>query len=86
MEYIKELIARANLGNWDAWSMQYRVLAVVVGLLVAYWALRVMLPAMLRILTPFIFLALLLGAVWMLYPAETCSVEILSKLPIICAR
>ena len=86
MEYVKELAARANLGSWDSWSSQYRVLAVVVGLLVAYWALRVMVPAVLRIVRPFLFLAIVLVAVWALFPAETCSIEFLSKLPLLCAR
>lgn len=86
MEYLKELAARANLGNWDSWSPQYRVLAVVVGLLVAYWALRMTVPAVLRNLRPFLFLAIVLAAVWALFPAETCSIEFLSKLPILCAR
>jgi multisubunit Na+/H+ antiporter MnhE subunit len=86
VEYVKELAARAKLGSWDSWSSQYRVLAVVVGLLVAYWALRVMVPAVLRIVRPFLFLAIVLVAVWALYPAETCSIEFLSKLPILCAR
>jgi hypothetical protein len=84
--YFKELAARANLGSWDSWSTQYRLLAVVLGLLVAYWALRVMVPAVLRILRPFLFLAIVLAAVWALYPTETCSIEFLSKLPILCAR
>jgi hypothetical protein len=35
VEYVKELAARSHLGSWDSWSTQYRVLAVVVGLLVA---------------------------------------------------
>ena len=86
MEYLEELAARANLGNWNSWSTQYRVLAVVVGLLVAYWALRVMVPAVLRILRPFLFLAIVLAAVWALFPTETCSIEFLSKLPLLCAR
>ena len=86
MEYLKELANRAKLGNWDSWSPQYRVLAVVVGLLVAYWALRMTVPAVLRILRPFLFLAIVLAAVWALFPAETCSIEFLSKLPILCAR
>lgn len=86
MEYLKELAARANLGNWNSWSTRYRVLAVVVGLVVAYWALRVMVPAVLRVLRPFLFLAIVLAAVWALFPAETCSIEFLSKLPLLCAR
>ena len=86
MEYLKELIARANLGTWDSWSTQYRLLAVVVGLLAAYWALRVMLPAVLRVLRPFLFLAIVLAAVWLLYPTETCSIEFLSRLPVLCAH
>lgn len=85
MEQLKELFARANLGTWDSWSMQYRVLGVVIGLLVAYWALQVLLPVVLRVLRPFIFLAIILAAVWALFPTETCSVEILSKIPMLCA-
>jgi hypothetical protein len=86
VEYLKELANRAKLWNWDSWSPQYRVLAVVVGLLVAYWALRMTVPAVLRILRPFLFLAIVLAAVWALFPAETCSIEFLSKLPVLCAR
>ena len=86
MEYVKELAARAHLGSWDSWSTQYRVLAAVVGLLVAYWALRVMVPTVLRILQPVLFLAIVLAAVWALFPAETCSIEFLSRLPVLCAR
>lgn len=86
MEYLKELANRAKLGNWDSWSPQYRVLAVVVGLLVAYWALRMTVPAVLRILRPFLFLAIVLAAVWALFPTETCSIAFLSKLPVLCAR
>ncbi len=86
MEYVKELAARAQLGSWDSWSTQYRVLAVVVGLLVAYWALRVMVPTVLRILWPVLFLAIVLAAVWALFPAETCSIEFLSRVPLLCAH
>jgi multisubunit Na+/H+ antiporter MnhE subunit len=86
VEYLRELANRANLGSWDSWNTQYRLLAVVVGLLVAYLALRMMVPAVLRILRPFLFLAIVLLAVWALYPTETCSIEFLSKLPILCAR
>jgi hypothetical protein len=86
VEYLKELIARANLGTWDSWSTQYRLLAVIVGLLAAYWALRVMLPAVLRVMRPFLFLAIVLAAVWVLYPTETCSIELLSRLPVLCAH
>ncbi len=66
--------------------MQYRVLAVVIALLVAYWALQVLLPVVLRVLRPFIFLAIILFAVWALFPAEVCSLDILSKIPKLCAR
>ena len=86
MEYVNELLTRANLGTWDSWSMQYRVLAVVVGLLIAYWALQILLPVVLRVLRPVIFLAIILVAVWALFPAEVCSLEMLSKIPKICAR
>ena len=86
MEYFKELAARANLGSWDSWSIQYRVLAVILGLLVAYTALRLMVLAMFRLLRPILFLAVVLAAVWALFPTETCSIEILSRLPMLCAR
>jgi hypothetical protein len=86
VEYLKELANRANLGSWDSWSTQYRLLAVVVSLLVVYWALRVMVPAVLRILRPFLFLAIVLAAIWVLFPTETCSIELLSRLPVLCAR
>ena len=86
MEYVKELAARAQLGSWDSWSTQYRVLAAVVGLLVAYWALRAIVPTVLRILRPVLFLAIVVAAVWALFPTETCSIEFLSRLPVLCAR
>ena len=86
MEYLKELAARVDLATWNSWSMQYRVLAVVVGLLVAYLVLRAILPAVLRLVRWVIFLALVLFAVWVLFPTESCSIEVLSKLPILCAR
>jgi hypothetical protein len=86
VEYLRELAHRAGLGGWDSWSTQYRVLAVVVGLLLAYWAIRALLPAVLRLLWPALFLAVVLVAVWALFPAEICSISFLSKLPVLCAR
>ena len=66
--------------------MQYRVLAVVIGLFLAYWALQILLPVVLRVLRPFIFLAIILVAVWALFPAEVCSLQMLSNIPKLCAR
>ena len=86
MDYLKELLNRAGLGSWETWSTQYRVLAVVVGLLVAYWGLRVIVPTVLRILRPALFLVIVLAAVWVLFPNEICSIEIFSKVPLICAK
>jgi hypothetical protein len=86
VEYLKELLNRAGLGSWETWSTQYRVLAVVVGLLVAYWGLRVVVPTVLRILRPALFLVIVLAAVWVLFPNEVCSIEIFSKVPLICAK
>ena len=86
MEYLKELANRADFSAWQSWSMQYRVLAVVVGLLVAWLALRSVLPAVLRLLRPALFVVIVLIAVWALFPAETCSIEILARLPKLCAR
>lgn len=87
MDYLKELAGRANLiATWDAWSPAYRVLAIAVGLAVAYWALRIVVPAVVRILRPVLFLVFVLAAVWALFPEATCSIELISKLPVICAR
>ena len=86
MEYLNELLARANLGPWDSWSMQYRVLAAVVGLLVGYWVLQLLLPVVFRVLRPFVFLAVILAAVWALFSTEVCSIEALSKIPKLCVR
>ena len=86
MDFLKDLIQRANLGNWDSWSTQYRILAVVVGLHVALSVLRIMVPAMLRLLRPALFLVVVLVAVWALYPAETCSIDFIAKLPGLCKR
>lgn len=86
MDRVNDLLARADLAHWESWSMQYRVLAVVLGLLAAYWTLSVVIPVVLRVLRPFIFAAIVLVAVWALFPKETCSIEIVSKIPIICAR
>jgi len=86
VEYLRELAQRADLGAWQSWSMQYRVLAVVVGLLVAYLVLRAVLPVVLRLLRPALFIVIVLFAVWALFPAEICSIEVLAKLPKLCAR
>lgn len=87
MDYLRELAGRANLSaSWEAWSPTYRVLAIAVGLVVAYWALRFALPAVLRIFRPVLFVAFALAAVWVLFPEATCSIELISKLPVVCAR
>ena len=87
MEYLKELASRADLGTtWDSWSTQYRVLAVIVALLVAYVALRSVVPAVLRILRPGLFVVIVLLGVWALFPTEICSIELLSRLPLLCRR
>jgi len=86
LDYLKELAARADLGTWETWSTQYRVLAVLVLLVIAYTAIRAVVPTVLRLLKPALFIAVVLIAVWALYPAEICSVEALSKLPFFCAR
>jgi hypothetical protein len=86
VEYLEELARRANLDAWEQWSIQYRVLAVVVGLLVAYWALSALVPTILRVLRPLLFLAVVLAAVWALYPKEFCSIGIFATLPLLCAQ
>ena len=87
MDYLKELAGRANLiATWEAWSPAYRILAVAVGLAFAYWALRVLIPAVLGVLRPVLLVAFALAAVWALVPEATCSIEFISKLPAICAR
>jgi hypothetical protein len=87
VEYLKELANRADLGTiWDSWSTQYRVLAVIVVLIVAYFALRSVVPAVLRMLRPGLFLVIVLLGVWALFPTEICSIEFLSRLPLLCRR
>jgi hypothetical protein len=87
MDYLKELAARANLNaTWEAWTPEYRVLAIAVALVFAYWALRVAVPAVVRILRPVLLVAFVLAAVWALFPEQTCSIEVLAKLPVICSR
>jgi len=86
VEYLKELAGRADLGSWDAWSTQQRVLAAVIGLLLAYGVLRLVVPTLLRILRPALVVALGLLALWAIFPAETCSIEFLATLPVLCAR
>ena len=85
MEYLKELANRADLAaTWNSWSTQYRVLAVIVGLLVAYFALRSLVPAVLRMLRPGLFILIVLLGVWALFPAEICSIEFMARLPMLC--
>ena len=87
MEYLKELANRADLGAaWASWSTQYRVLAVIVALLAAYLALRSVVPVVLRLLRPGLLIMIGLLGVWALFPAETCSIELLSRLPMLCRR
>ena len=87
MDYLKELIGRTNLsGAWETWSPAYRVLAIAIGLAVAYWALRVAVPVVLQALRPALFVVFVLAAVWALFPEATCSIQLFSKLPILCAR
>jgi hypothetical protein len=87
MDYLKELAGRANLSaSWDAWTPEYRVLAIAVALALAYWGLRVVVPAVLRVLRPVFIVAFLLGAVWALFPEATCSIGLISKLPVVCSR
>jgi hypothetical protein len=87
VEYLKELANRADLGTiWDSWSTQYRVLAVIVALLAAYFALRSVVPAVLRMLRPGLYIVIVLLGVWALFPTETCSIEFLSRLPLLCRR
>ena len=59
---------------------------VILGLFALYLLVRVAGPTVLRILRPLLLLAFVLAALWALYPAEMCSIEFLSKLPILCAR
>lgn len=87
MDYLKELAARANLSaTWEAWTPEYRVLAIAVALVFAYWALRVAVPAVVRILRPVLLVAFVFGAVWALFPEATCSIDLISKLPVLCSR
>jgi multisubunit Na+/H+ antiporter MnhE subunit len=87
VEYLKELANRADLGSlWASWSTQYRVIAVIVGLLAAYLVVRSIVPAVLRMLRPALLIVIVLLGVWALFPAETCSIDVLARLPLLCRR
>lgn len=87
MEYLKELAGRAGFAaTWDSWSTQYRLLAVIVALLAAYFALRSVVPAVLRMLRPGLFVVIVLLGVWALFPTEICSIQVLSRVPLLCRR
>jgi hypothetical protein len=87
VEYLKELANRADLETiWGSWSTQYRVIAVIVGLLVAYLALRSVVPTVLRLLKPALLILIVLLGLWAVFPTETCSIEVLSRLPLLCRR
>ncbi len=56
------------------------------ALALAYWLLRVAVPAVVRVLRPVLIAVFVLAALWALFPEATCSFEVLSKLPVVCAR
>ena len=66
MEYLKELAGRIDFGSWQSWSTQQRVLAAIVCLAVVYAVIRIVVPAMLRLLRPALFVVIALIAVWAL--------------------
>jgi hypothetical protein len=87
VEYLKELANRADLaGTWASWSTQYRAIAVIVALLAAYFALRSVVPTVLRLLKPALLVVVVLLGLWAVFPTETCSIEVLSRLPLLCRR
>jgi hypothetical protein len=87
VEYLKELADRADVaGTWASWSTQYRAIAVIVALLAAYFALRSVVPTVLRLLKPALLILVVLLGLWAVFPTETCSIELLSRLPLICRR
>ena len=87
MEYLKELASRADLaGIWASWSTQYRVIAVIVALLAAYLALRAVVPTLLRLPKSAVLILIALLGLWAVFPAEICSIEVLSRLPLLCRR
>jgi hypothetical protein len=86
VEYLQKLSERAGLSGWDSWSAPYRVLDVVGAALIAYWLLRVAVPAFLRLARPALLLLLVAAVVWAVFPDEMCSMRWASKLPVLCAR
>ena len=85
MEYLQKLAERADLAGWDSWPVHYRVLAIVGAALLAYWLLRVAVPAFLRLARPVLLLLLVAAVVWAVFPSEMCSMQWASKLPV-CSR
>ena len=86
MDFLQKLVGRADLSGWDSWSVQYRVLVVVAAALAVYWALRVAVPAFLRLARPVLLLLLIVAAVWAAFPGEMCSMQWAARLPVVCLR
>ena len=86
MDFLQKLAARADLSGWDSWAVQYRVLFVVVAALLVYWALRVAVPAFLRLARPALLVVLIVAAVWAAFPQEMCSMQWAARLPVVCAK
>ena len=64
----------------------YRVLAIVAAALLAYWLVRVAVPAAVRLVRPVLLLLLAAAVIWAIFPNEMCSMSWASKLPVLCAR
>ena len=86
VEYLQKLGERAGLGGWESWLVAYRVLAIVAAALLAYWLLRVAVPAAVRLVRPVLLLLLAVAVVGAVFPNEMCSMPWASKLPVLCVR
>jgi multisubunit Na+/H+ antiporter MnhE subunit len=90
MDFLKELARRTGLDGWESWSIQYRALAVIVGLVLVVWmvrtVLRLALPSVFRLGKLVLLAGILLVAIWVAAPDVVCSTPGLSTLPLVCAR
>jgi hypothetical protein len=79
VELLHKLLADIT-NAWSGWDGRYRLLAVGVIALVVYLLLQALHP-----LIRFLILAVLvIGLVWMMFPAEVCTLPGISTLQTFC--
>jgi hypothetical protein len=87
MEKLTEVLS--TLGGrigWDTWGLPYRLGVALGAVLLAYWAVRAVIPATFRLLRPLVFLAAVAVAVAALFPGQSCQVDWIARVAPFCGR